>query len=347
MSKLQAVLTLTAVLTIGNIAQAQSGSRNSYPSPAPAPAITNGYTPAAPANDYRYTPAAPASDYGYTPIAPANDYGYSRYPAQDDYVPAASPFGQEGGQPGQINKPRRPCRGAHGDSSRMNYDSRDTYTPARRDLNINRPAGSYLRDDYRPIDREFPGYDYGSDYRPSRDYGNQDYRNQDYGRDLRSRDINRRPRTDYSPGIRYPSSTSDPGYSYTGTGRISNAIRWQTDLKPAAEYARQNRRPMIITVTAPWCSYCKKLESETFRDAGFIRSVNAAQYVSVQVDSDANRELVSRMGIRNLPTTLIVSPDLRIVERMEGFRTAEQLSQSLRRHARTALKDSSIKVAKK
>ncbi len=325
MSKLQAVLTLTAVLTIGNIAQAQSGSRNSYPSPAPAPAITNGYTPA----------------------APANDYGYSRYPAQDDYVPAASPFGQEGGQPGQINKPRRPCRGAHGDSSRMNYDSRDTYTPVRRDLNINRPAGSYLRDDYRPIDREFPGYDYGSDYRPSRDYGNQDYRNQDYGRDLRSRDINRRPRTDYSPGIRYPSSTSDPGYSYTGTGRISNAIRWQTDLKPAAEYARQNRRPMIITVTAPWCSYCKKLESETFRDAGFIRSVNAAQYVSVQVDSDANRELVSRMGIRNLPTTLIVSPDLRIVERMEGFRTAEQLSQSLRRHARTALKDSSIKVAKK
>lgn len=317
MSKLQAVLTLAAVLTIGNIAQAQSGSRNSYPSPAPAPTITNGYTPA----------------------APANDYGYSRYPVQNDYAPAARPFGQVG-PAGQIEKPARPCHGAHGDSGRMNHNSRDTYTPVRRDQGI-QPAGSYYRDDYRPMDREFPGYDYGSDYRPARDYGNQDY-----SRDIRSRELNRRPRTDNNPGLRYPSSSADPGYSYTSTG-LTNAIRWQTELKPAAAFARQNRRPMIITVTAPWCSYCRKMKNESFGDAGFIRSVNAAQYVSVQVDSDTNKELVSRMGIRSLPTTLIVSPDLRIVERLEGFRTAEQLSQSLRRHARTAQKESSMLVVKK
>jgi thiol-disulfide isomerase/thioredoxin len=191
------------------------------------------------------------------------------------------------------------------------------------------------------MDREFPGYDYGSTYRPARDYGNQDY-----SRDLRSRELNGRPRTYSNPEPGYPSSGFGPGYGYTSTGRTSG-IRWQTELTPAAEFALQNRRPMIITVTAPWCSYCKKLKSESFEDAGFVRSVNAAQYVSVKIDSDVNKDLVSRMGIRSLPTTLIVSPDLRIVERMEGFRTAEQLSLSLRRHARTALKDSSVIIAKK
>lgn len=110
------------------------------------------------------------------------------------------------------------------------------------------------------------------------------------------------------------------------------AIEWHTDLRKAADYVRESGRPMLVNVTADWCSYCSKMKNETFRDTRFIRELTESGFVPVQIDADANRELIRRIGVQSLPTTLIVSPQLRVVETLKGFRSSQQLTQSIRRH---------------
>jgi len=48
--------------------------------------------------------------------------------------------------------------------------------------------------------------------------------------------------------------------------------------------------------------------------------------VPVTIDGDVHRGLANQMGVRAYPTTVIVSPAMKIVARIIGFRTADQLS---------------------
>ena len=148
-------------------------------------------------------------------------------------------------------------------------------------------------------------------------------------------------------GLRYPGvPRNDYGFTRTPLTRRP-VLNWHTDLRQAAQTVRSNPRPMLVTVTADWCSHCRRMKNETFTDAGLIQHLNAAGYVPVRLDADANKELVQRIGVTSLPTTLIVSPNLKIEARLAGFRSAAQLTQSLRQYDRNAEVQSDIKIAAK
>lgn len=117
---------------------------------------------------------------------------------------------------------------------------------------------------------------------------------------------------------------------------VQRSIRWRTNLRSAANEVRASGRPMLINITADWCSYCTRMKNQTFRDAGFVAELNRSGFIPVRLDADTNRELVSRLGIRSLPTTLLVSPELKVQETLQGFQSADQLIRSMRRHGRSA-----------
>jgi thioredoxin-like negative regulator of GroEL len=104
---------------------------------------------------------------------------------------------------------------------------------------------------------------------------------------------------------------------------------------------------MFVTIGADWCTHCERMKAGTFRDGRFIQGINRGGFVTVMLNADQNQSVVSRLGIRSLPTTLIVAPNMQIVERLEGYRTAEQFTLSLSRHSRSAEKISALKVAAK
>ncbi len=319
MSKLQALLTIAAVLCVGNTSQAQ---------------WQNGECS-----------VGARSNVGYTPRHRAGDYGYSQFRPQVEFTGGTCSFSQACRDCGRTNVGYQPASYAP-NSYRTNWlDSacRDCNDPnCRCDA-----SGAYRRSNYRSETDFGPDFGYRSRTDPrmrleapsSSDFDRyEDFRSRDYDR-------NQRPRVDY-PDLRYPSNgTTSPRYNYTSTR--PTAIRWQTDLRRAAEQARVERRPMVVVFGAEWCTYCKRMKAETFSDSRFVSEVARSQFVPVQVDADRNQQIVTRLGIRSLPTTLIVGSDLKIVERVQGFRTAEQMTQLLSRHRRSAEKDVDMKVAAK
>ena len=120
-----------------------------------------------------------------------------------------------------------------------------------------------------------------------------------------------------SSALKAAAPTSNPG-----------RIVWRTDLKAAAREAAASRRPMLLQVTADWCGYCHKMFDQTFTDEQVARHINGC-FVPVTVDADKEAGLVQAIGVEGLPTTVIVSPEFKVIKKVTGFRAAAALSREL------------------
>lgn len=92
---------------------------------------------------------------------------------------------------------------------------------------------------------------------------------------------------------------------------------------------------MLVRVTADWCGHCQRMKQTTFDNRDVIQNVNSA-FIAIDLNADQNRELVQKMGVQSLPATLVITSDNRIVAREQGYRSAEQLTGTLRRFLQRA-----------
>ena len=126
--------------------------------------------------------------------------------------------------------------------------------------------------------------------------------------------------------------------------RPAPQVQWMQNYEHAIAESRRTGRPMLIKVSASWCQYCERMQRETYADPAVTRDIRGS-YIPVALDGDRDRRLIEALGVKTLPATLIVTPDLRIVDRVEGFRTARQMTQMLGRFARRALRETGHQLA--
>lgn len=99
---------------------------------------------------------------------------------------------------------------------------------------------------------------------------------------------------------------------------------WSTDLGSAWREAQTSNRPLVMFVTSDHCPYCHKMRSDTLADPAVARRVRQS-YVGVMVDTESSSAVASRLRITSVPTTLLVLPDGRIADRVEGYVPPERL----------------------
>lgn len=101
-------------------------------------------------------------------------------------------------------------------------------------------------------------------------------------------------------------------------------IAWQKDMATAVSTSTATNKPMLVKIGAAWCGYCKKMDREAFANPKVIDHVNGC-FVAVSLDADRNKRLVRELAVGSLPTTLIVSPKMKVLARLTGYKTANQL----------------------
>ena len=77
-------------------------------------------------------------------------------------------------------------------------------------------------------------------------------------------------------------------------------------------------RPMLLFFTTKGCSYCVKMNRETWSHRDVIRQVSE-KYTALKVDGAKYEKLIRKLGVRVFPTTAIVQPDGKVVDVMPGF----------------------------
>ncbi|MEZ6123566.1 MAG: thioredoxin family protein [Planctomycetaceae bacterium] len=129
------------------------------------------------------------------------------------------------------------------------------------------------------------------------------------------------------------------------TAASADRVNWSADVEGSLRSANESGRLVLMKFTADWCTYCKKMERETFTRPAVVQAVNQ-NFVPVLVDADKHKSLVSHLKIKGLPAILIVSPEMVILERISGYQTEEKLLPVLSavsaKHRQTAAPEAGI-----
>jgi len=117
----------------------------------------------------------------------------------------------------------------------------------------------------------------------------------------------------------------------------ATAIHWEKGFEEALRRARKQRKPVFVDFWADWCTWCHRLDQTTYVDPEVVRL--AREFVSVKVDTEGGpqqAEIAARYDVATLPTMLFLSPQGRLLLRVNGFRGPGQFPDSLKAARETA-----------
>lgn len=108
-------------------------------------------------------------------------------------------------------------------------------------------------------------------------------------------------------------------------------VRWQPREKAAA-LALASRRPILYDFGAAWCGPCKLLDGD-WKDPAIAQTVNDGFVPSRIVDRQREEgknppdiaALQERFQVGGFPTLVAVTPDGRLIAKLEGYRGREAL----------------------
>ena len=98
------------------------------------------------------------------------------------------------------------------------------------------------------------------------------------------------------------------GYAWYAFYAPSNDIAWNPDFEAAATASRAGQKPMLVFVTATWCSPCRIMKREVWADDEVKRWVED-RFFPVLLDADAPdaAPVLKRYGIQGTPCTLVIN----------------------------------------
>ncbi len=88
---------------------------------------------------------------------------------------------------------------------------------------------------------------------------------------------------------------------------------------PAAwKAAQESNRPILIFVSMPNCHYCVKMKKQVLR-IPHVKQMVAESFETLHADRYANAKLISKLKIKWYPTTVLVSPNNKVLDVIEGY----------------------------
>ncbi len=95
---------------------------------------------------------------------------------------------------------------------------------------------------------------------------------------------------------------------------------WGVDVTNALQNAKAGHRPVLMEFSAPWCPYCRKMESAVFPDPQVTNALGQFERVSVNIDKNAG--LAAQHGVRGIPAFVILDSEGIELAKSSGYMEA-------------------------
>jgi protein disulfide-isomerase len=111
------------------------------------------------------------------------------------------------------------------------------------------------------------------------------------------------------------------------TVNAQEVVRWQPSLEAAKQVAGQSNQLVLIHFWGPYCPYCRKMEQEVLGQPS-IAAMLRASYVPVKLNTEYFPSVAKEYGVTKLPTEVIITPDGKMLHKVEGMpRAPDYLAQ--------------------
>jgi thioredoxin-like negative regulator of GroEL len=97
-------------------------------------------------------------------------------------------------------------------------------------------------------------------------------------------------------------------------------IKWEKSFDEALKKASKSGRPVFVDFWAEWCTWCERLDQNTYADPTVVEKTQ--DFVAVKVNTEGSRKEVDaavRYHVTSLPTIVFLSPEGRQLGRVNGF----------------------------
>ncbi|MEW6031534.1 MAG: DUF255 domain-containing protein [Bacillota bacterium] len=86
------------------------------------------------------------------------------------------------------------------------------------------------------------------------------------------------------------------------------AVEWREWGPEAFDLAAQERKPILLGISATWCHWCHVMDETTYSDREVAAVINR-DFVPVRVDTDRRPDINSRYNMGGWPTTAFLTPE--------------------------------------
>lgn len=101
-------------------------------------------------------------------------------------------------------------------------------------------------------------------------------------------------------------------------------IQWTATPQAAVQLQQATGRPLLVYVTADYCGYCRKMERDTWSNRDVVQKIRD-RFIPLKLDAEKHAEIVSRLGIKGLPTTIIFNGAGEHLQTVSGYSRPEAL----------------------
>ncbi|MHC4234737.1 MAG: thioredoxin family protein [Planctomycetota bacterium] len=119
-----------------------------------------------------------------------------------------------------------------------------------------------------------------------------------------------------------------------GLPRASSGSDWPEDYAQAQRNATAAGRPLLIQFASAACPYCVRMQREVLSKSDVTDQL--ASFELVRVDAWEEEELSVRFAVEAVPSFVALDPDGRFLGKAEGYRSAAEFLEFLRRSAGAA-----------
>jgi uncharacterized protein YyaL (SSP411 family) len=89
---------------------------------------------------------------------------------------------------------------------------------------------------------------------------------------------------------------------------LSTDVAWQPWSRSAFDRARAEGKPVLLSISAEWCGWCRDMDRTTYADPSIATAINE-RFVPVRVDVDRRPDISERYSLGGWPTTAFLTPD--------------------------------------
>lgn len=115
-------------------------------------------------------------------------------------------------------------------------------------------------------------------------------------------------------------------------------LNW-TSFEEAVEMAKEQGKPILVDIWAPWCGWCKKMEKDVYPE---LASTLHENFILTRLNRDDNESrkqymqfsltplrLAQKFNVQNVPAVVVLSPEGEYLFHIPGFMGTEKLEEVL------------------
>lgn len=85
-------------------------------------------------------------------------------------------------------------------------------------------------------------------------------------------------------------------------------ISWRVWGEDAFTDARTQNKPVLLSLTAVWCQFCRAMDEQTYANDAIAQYINE-HFVAIRVDSDKRPDINARYTMGGWPSTCVLTPE--------------------------------------